>query len=96
MIVMYIRPMPSIRIYPEPHDPTRAEARDQAISGAHAHFASVKGGDGGFRVVLAFRSKEGAQCDAILTPLMAAGLQAEIARVLDAGRPWQYDQSHED
>lgn len=56
------------------------------ITGVHAYFEIVGQKDREFRVVLSFRSKEG-EFDAVLTPLIASGLNSEIRRVLEAGQP---------
>lgn len=37
-------------------------------------------------MVLRFEANEGTLCEAVLTPLMAAGLRSEIDRVIDAGK----------
>lgn len=62
------------------------------ITGVHAYFEIV-GQDREFRVVLSFRSKEG-EFDAVLTPLIASGLNSEIRRVLEAGQPRGYLESY--
>lgn len=58
----------------------------RSVSGAHAYFEIVGQENREFCVVLSLRS-EGREFDAVLTPLMATGLKAEIGRVLEARRP---------
>lgn len=62
------------------------------ITGVHAYFEIVGKEDREFRVVLSFHSKEG-EFDAVLTPLIASGLNSEIHRVLEAGQPRGYFES---
>lgn len=87
--------MPSIRSSSDLLGRNGAGTQRRSISGVHAHFEQAGGEDPEFRVVLAFRSKEGGRFDAILTPLMATGLKSEIARVLEAGQPTSRDRSLE-
>lgn len=60
--------------------------RRRGIKAVHAHFEGVGSQRDEYHVVLRFEANEGTLCEAVLTPLMAAGLRSEIDRVIDAGK----------
>lgn len=85
--------MPSLRSKTNVFRDKDSGIERRPITGVHAYFEVVGQEDREFRVVLSFRSKEG-EFDAVLTPLIASGLNSEIRRVLEAGQPRLRFESH--
>lgn len=82
---MYIWIMPIIESESRAQRPADGKGvRRSLVSGVNAHLR-IPRDPADFRVVVTFHHADGALCEAELTPDEAAGLMAEIGRVINRG-----------
>lgn len=62
-----------------------ADGSCSPVTGVNAHLRFFPSAPEEFRVVVTFHRSDGSLCEALLSPLEAAGLMAEIVRAIDQG-----------